>query len=278
VADTRPPLRAAWEAVRECREALMGVHRFGGVTLLGQYLVALARSWRHVLRARSLKPADARMQPRLCRVRCGSATARLSGESFGFMREILGRQVYWPDPRLQIGPTDLIVDCGANVGTFTVPAAAMAVHGRVVALECQGGFVARLRENVQANGFDRRVTILHAVIGPETGWFAEAHGTDGSHYTGAPRPMSLAEVVRETALSRIDFLKMDIEGSEFAAFRETDGWLPLVRRLAMEVHLNCGTPEWLEAILRRQGFVTWTASRVRHVRQYEVSMLYAVRP
>jgi hypothetical protein len=50
-------------------------------------------------------------------------------------------------------------------------------------------------------------------------------------------------------IARIDFLKVDVEGSEFDLFRFADGWLGRVRRIAMEVHPEFGsTPELVDRI------------------------------
>jgi hypothetical protein len=65
--------------------------------------------------------------------------------------------------------------------------------------------------------------------------------------------MSMSELT--ASLPRIDLLKIDIEGSEFALFAEPEGqsWLTKVRRIAMEVHPKFGSPASLASKLAAHG-------------------------
>jgi Methyltransferase FkbM domain len=62
------------------------------------------------------------------------------------------------------------------------------------------------------------------------------------------------KLLAEFALDRVDFLKMDIEGSEFAVFTGDIGWLHKVNCIAMEVHTRYGDPAVLSDLFRSQGF------------------------
>ena len=59
-----------------------------------------------------------------------------------------------------------------------------------------------------------------------------------------------------------DFLKVDIEGSEFALFEDCGPWIGRVHCIAMEVHHDCGVIQALELRLRDEGIV------VRHEGNY----------
>ena len=157
-----------------------------------------------------------------------------------------------------------------NTGVFSVAAAVAATSGRVIAVEAQGAYAEIIRHNAETNSVGNRVVVHHAVVGPDTGWFARTHAIHGSHYTTPPRTLTMPELLAENHLDQIDFLKVDIEGSEFALFGEDlDAWLPRVRRIAMEVHGDSGKPDDLRDLLVRSGYTTWS--------DRDESFLYGVR-
>ncbi len=65
---------------------------------------------------------------------------------------------------------------------------------------------------------------------------------------------TLSEVIREQGLSRIDLLKVDVEGEELEVLRGIDDahW-PLVRQAVVEVHDREGRLDEVRALLRRSG-------------------------
>ncbi|MBL8574968.1 MAG: FkbM family methyltransferase [Hyphomicrobiaceae bacterium] len=118
------------------------------------------------------------------------------------------------------------VDVGANVGLFTVNAAALVgPTGRVLAIEPQPDIQARLTANIAANDF-RHVALVACAVGDGEGTLTlhlgnnagEASlnpgmaGASGKTINVAVRP--LADIVRDAALDRIDALKIDVEGLE----------------------------------------------------------------
>mgnify|MGYP003978902101 FL=1 len=55
-------------------------------------------------------------------------------------------------------------------------------------------------------------------------------------------------------LKVIDFLKIDIEGSEFDLLNRDTAWLSTVKKIAMEVHPEFGKVENLKTKLESEGF------------------------
>lgn len=125
-----------------------------------------------------------------------------------------------------LGPGGSFIDVGANVGLFTVAAAALVgPAGRVVAIEPQPDIRARLAANIAVNGFTQ-VTVVPVAVGDGVGSLTlhlglnagEASlnpgmaGASGRSITVAVRP--LADIVRDAGLTRIDALKIDVEGLE----------------------------------------------------------------
>jgi precorrin-6B methylase 2 len=215
---------------------LASVRRLGDRRLLARYVVQLVRRAPAVLRTRTLAPVDEAMGDGPYRLRVRGEPIVLAGASFGLVREIYGRRSYLP-PGFSFEPADAVVDLGAHAGTFTLLAARCA--RRVVAVEPDPAWVARLRENVQRNGCGDRVAIEHAAVGEAA--------------AGAPL-LSLEELVDRHGLDTIDFLKVDVEGAEFELFRHASGWLPRVRRIAMELHPRLGSVDALVRTLADAGF------------------------
>jgi len=128
-----------------------------------------------------------------------------------------------------VRPGDMVLDCGAHVGVFTRFALRRGA-AQVVAIEPDPTNLACLEENFANEISDGRVRVVRAgVWDHETtltlfhveeansgmqGFVGEAEKTSG--IPGIPvRPLDV--IVRELELDRVDFIKMDIEGSEARA-------------------------------------------------------------
>jgi len=83
-----------------------------------------------------------------------------------------------------IRKTDVVIDIGAYVGTFSVLAAWLAPRGRVFAFEPNPENFGFLSKNVQANGLDNLVPYHLAVAGSRKDRLLIGGGTLGSLYEG----------------------------------------------------------------------------------------------
>jgi FkbM family methyltransferase len=135
-------------------------------------------------------------------------------------------------------PGATILDLGANIGTFSLAAAAMGC--RVYAVEASPAIAARLNKSVAWNGFDNMRVVSAAVsdhvgtleflpAGPY-GHVAQASAKAPAEAPGDSRIRSLRAItvdalLAELGLTRVDLVKMDIEGSEVAACRGMRGLL-----------------------------------------------------
>jgi hypothetical protein len=70
---------------------------------------------------------------------------------------------------------------------------------------------------------------------------------------GAPS-ISETELIATAGLTGIDFLKCDIEGSEFELFTPTSALLAMTSQLAIELHSWAGKASDFIAMLREMGF------------------------
>ena len=124
----------------------------------------------------------------------------------------------------------LALDVGAHIGAATVALCALNPDLRVIAIEALPDNVALLTENVNANGYGDRVTILHAAAGtndtinwnwrqpkqkePDVHRFiGNQHMGDETGYdTLIVNTVTLSQIVEQYGPVR--FLKIDCEGCE----------------------------------------------------------------
>lgn len=169
----------------------------------------------------------------------------------------------------------VFVDVGANVGTYAL---ALARHvgesGRVIAIEPHPVTHARLKFNREASGA-AQVTLVAAAAGPADGeLLIETDGDNlgASHIvTGKPAgnairvpALRLQRILDEAGVSRVDALKIDVEGFEDRVLTGFFKQAPpsLWPRAVVIEHLSRN--EWLEdciADMRTRGYAE--AARTR---------------
>ncbi|MEP9349664.1 FkbM family methyltransferase [Xanthobacter sp. KR7-225] len=123
-----------------------------------------------------------------------------------------------------VGPGDVFVDVGANIGLFTVKVAAKAA--KVIAVEPGEAARAQLVGNIALNGFTN-VTVVPKALADKEGSAALHHNplgddpqafsliSDGSDAGSEQVEMTtLDAVVREAGVDRVDCIKIDVEGAE----------------------------------------------------------------
>jgi FkbM family methyltransferase len=117
-----------------------------------------------------------------------------------------------------------VVDCGANLGYFTlIFARRVGSGGRVFAFEPEPGNFRLLERNIARNGY-RNVTAVQRALSREVGTAPLCLSSDnlGDHRLGPMREERRAVTVQVTTLDssvaaraeRIDFLKLDVQGRE----------------------------------------------------------------
>jgi FkbM family methyltransferase len=157
-----------------------------------------------------------------------------------------------------LSPGGTMLDVGANLGVYTLTAAKqVGPGGRVISVEAVPTVAAALRENINRNGCSW-VTVVEAAagagegeakIGKPTGSNNSGEFMVGDHGDGegtfSVRVRTLDDILAEAGVAKVDFVKMDIEGSEFDALRGASRLLR-VDRPAFVIELN-------EDALRRRG-------------------------
>ncbi len=127
-----------------------------------------------------------------------------------------------------IRPGMRIIDVGANYGYYTMLFADIATTaGRVVAVEPNPAAAELLRQSVRLNGFDSHVQVIEAALGEineGAGYLVVPDGEPkNAHLSSQPASNATVHSVVLTTLDhlaveldRVDFIKIDAEGSEEA--------------------------------------------------------------
>ena len=158
--------------------------------------------------------------PRLVRFRNGLTYRLEEYYDLETLWQIHFHQVY------PLRPTDVvIVDAGANVGLFSCWAASSNPHSAVFAVEPSPRNLNRLRRHVSDNRLGDRITVLPVALAArvEAVWLSECASASQMHHvvesagagTVSVPAITMSELWSRIPFPQIDFLKMDIEGSEY---------------------------------------------------------------
>jgi FkbM family methyltransferase len=137
-------------------------------------------------------------------------------------------------------PGDVFADIGANVGSYTVLASAVA-SATTVAIEPDPDATKRLRRNIDLNGLEALVSIREVAVGAVPGEARLTVGRDTVNTIvegadGSSRTVTLETVDRLFASGAPAMLKMDIEGYEGEAIKGASQTLadPRLKAVALE--------------------------------------------
>lgn len=171
-------------------------------------------------------------------------TVRVDGEHFalapeGAVAADLWSRLWFEKRELEfilriLRPDMVLVDAGANVGFFSIPAAKKLAFGKVYAFEPCQRINRFLKQNVELNGLGNVVSVP-AALGDFIGegiLNINADGKDGLNTLGKPShpnceivgeeivPITTLDAfVRLHRISSVDVIKIDVEGAELAVFR-----------------------------------------------------------
>lgn len=120
-----------------------------------------------------------------------------------------------------VHPGDIVIDCGADIGTFTRSALA-AGASRVIAVEPAPQNESCLRRNFEGELAEGRVTICAVGVWNKEEVLPLSGGSvalNRGPSRAVVRLTTLDSLAAELKLNRVDFIKMDIEGAEKQALQ-----------------------------------------------------------
>jgi len=138
-----------------------------------------------------------------------------------------------------------IVDAGANIGLSSIYYANVYPSAEIIAIEPEISNFTVLKKNVEPY---TQISPIHAALwnhegivhlsdrlGEQGQWNKWGVTTTENGAGDRVRAVSVCSLMAEFRFSRIDLLKMDIEGSEVEVF-STHDWLPFVNAMVVETH------------------------------------------
>ena len=154
---------------------------------------------------------------------------------------------------------EVFIDVGGYIGSYSISAAkAVGPTGRVVILEPESNNRKQLEQNLALNG-TTNCQVLSVAAWSATGFVGSHqdehpvwHRVEESGNQWMVRAVTLDDLVRQLSLTRVDWIKMDIEGAEVDALKGAEGALRQFRpRLFIEVHETLKT---VTALLSKFGY------------------------
>jgi FkbM family methyltransferase len=137
-------------------------------------------------------------------------------------------QKVYDHPQVHVRPGDVVIDCGAHIGGFT-RVALRAGARLVVAIEPEQANLVAFRRNLEAELKAGKVKLIEMGVWDKTGRLAlHVSKTGDSHSVVLPQNGQRDESIEVTTiddlanhlkLTRVDYIKMDIEGAERNALR-----------------------------------------------------------
>jgi FkbM family methyltransferase len=202
------------------QQSLLNVSQRQPVSWLGRRLALILR---RIILGKRTDPIDAEVENLHMRVH---VTDNVSERKFLFMPRFCD-----PAERAYVGghlsPDGMFLDIGANAGIYTLTAARvyarMGGAGQVLAVEANPTMQARLNFNVELNGLQPQVRLAPLALSDQSGEVEFTVSDTNLGESGLNTPGStklrvpcktLAELLRDEAVRKVDGMKIDVEGME----------------------------------------------------------------
>lgn len=203
------------------------------------------------------------------------------GDASGIIAVVFIRKHYG-----EFSGRNIIVDIGANIGTFALYAASIDNQARIICYEPMDDNYSLLRRNIEANGLETRVLTYKVAVAAERGLREICRNRSTMHsfiFSGEPGNtavvtcLTLQDVLETNNLESIDLLKMNCEGAEYEVLYSTpDDTLRRIKEIRMEYHNADDGENNADALVR---YLTAHNYRVTHLLKYTESdgFLWALR-
>lgn len=161
------------------------------------------------------------------------------------VKEVWVHNLYFPRG-FDLSHSDIVIDIGAHIGTFTIMPALKANRGMVYAFELSPDNFTLLEENIVLNRLSNVHACLTAVSGQEGKVELVLHPNNPLSHSLQKRPKNgrqigvatttLERIMSEHNIEKIDYLKIDCEGGEHDILYHTP---PEVLRKIKKICIEC---------------------------------------
>ena len=171
----------------------------------------------------------------------------------------------------RLGPDDVVWDVGANIGTFSVAAATVAVSGEVVAIEADIWLAQLLRKTAAEPFFAGRIKVVPCAVAAGSGiarFVIAARGrasnaleaSGGRSQMGGAREVVLVPTLSlDTLLETLPaptFVKIDVEGAELAVLEGASRLLREVRPVVY-IEIDESSADTAYALFMQHGYCAY---------------------
>jgi len=146
----------------------------------------------------------------------------------------------------------VIYDCGSNIGMSCIYFKKIFSGAKIKAFEADPKISRYLKENLNANGLNDVEVIDKAVWVNDGGVELNIEGADGSSIYTEGKKQKVSSIRLKDLLdseSRIDMLKMDIEGAENDVILDCGNRLKIVNNIFIEYHSYTNSQQKLSELL-----------------------------
>lgn len=158
--------------------------------------------------------------------------------------------------------TPYIIDAGANIGLGIIYFKKLFPKAEIIAFEPDGKVFDILEHNINTLGFKNITLIKKALWNDITTLNFYSEGADGGRVALNSDTEKIIEITTDRLSAylinkTVDFLKMDIEGSEYIVLEESKDYLKNVKNIFVEYHSFIGKEQYLPellALLKNAGF------------------------
>ena len=161
-------------------------------------------------------------------------------------------------------PNDVFIDIGANIGYFSLLAATFSPSVKVISFEPVKDLFKKMTKNISIND-SKKIMAINAAVGEmneERELYLSAPDNLGmssfqqpENYSGRREKVEVISIddwFKTSGITKIDLIKLDIEGSELEILNSPDSpiWLSKCQMLVIEIHDRM-TPGTSEALFKR---------------------------
>lgn len=208
------------------------------------------------------------------------------------VKEVWQLQEYAGHPHIKIKPADSVVVIGAQISVFSVMAGLQVPRGRVLSFEPNPENFRLLKSNLHLNQLQNVTPINLAVsdrVATKKLYATKLNSGGYSFFPKHPETQSmvkvktitLAQIFSRYHLSRVDFMKVDVEGAEYdILLTATPATLRKIKNIVMEYHDHLAPGHHhseLVAHLQKAGFTVMLDSYILQPQVLKTGFLTAIR-